>query len=52
MAPVCTIYMKELFLEPKSPELIAEHAEIMAAKKAAVASPHEEVKEGKHVFDL
>lgn len=46
------MFMKVMVLEPKSPELIAQHAEIMDLKRAAVANPHEEVKEENHVFDL
>lgn len=51
MAPVCTIHMKALALEPKTEEEIVRHAEIMAAKKAAVANPYEEVKEEVNNFD-
>ena len=44
MAPVCTMHLQELGLEPKSPEDIARHEQIIAARKAEVFANSEEVK--------
>lgn len=50
MAPVCTMHLQELGLEPKSPEDIARHEQIIATRKAEVFANSEEVKHEEYQF--
>ena len=50
MAPVCTMHLQELCLEPKSAEDIARHEQIIASRKAAVFADSEEVKHEEYEF--